>query len=113
MFNNDNIEIKTNHEIENIMIASNCNTLLNACDYSDEWQCLAFASSNLIHIYDTHKIKSYLTLKSHSQRVNSVRWLNNNFNQNVNFIIKNNSHQPLLKTQNYYPALLTGQSAIG
>lgn len=63
-------------EIKNKMITSNCNAILNACDYSNDFNCLAFISANLIHIYDTKTIKTYLTLKGHSQRANSVRWIN-------------------------------------
>jgi len=63
--------------INNVMIASNCNTVLNACDYNNYWKSLAFVSANLIHIYDSIKIKTYLTLKGHTQRANSVKWINN------------------------------------
>lgn len=63
--------------LNNVMISSNCNTVLNACDYSNYWKCLAFVSANLINIYDTLRVKSFLTLKGHNQRANSVRWLNN------------------------------------
>jgi hypothetical protein len=57
------------------MIATNCNTLLRGADYSDDYSCLAYASDNLIHIYDPKKMKTYLTLKKHKQRVNGVKWL--------------------------------------
>lgn len=63
------------------MIAANCNTVLNAADFDNKWQTLAYASSNLIHIYDTIKAKTYLTLKGHSQRVNVVRWINSHKSQ--------------------------------
>jgi len=62
-------------DLNSIMISTNCNALLNACDYSDEYKCLAFVSSNLIHIYDTNRVKTFLTLKEHTQRANSVRWI--------------------------------------
>jgi hypothetical protein len=68
---------ENNKGIHNVMIASNCNTVLNACDYNNQLKCLAFVSANLIHIYDTIKVKTYLTLKGHSQRANSVKWINN------------------------------------
>jgi len=71
------MNLENQKEIESIMIASNCNTVLNACEYSNYWKCLAFVSANIIHIYDTVKVKTYLTLKGHGQRANSVRWINN------------------------------------
>jgi len=57
------------------MIAANCNTLLNGADYSNSYSCLAYVSSNLIHIYDTKSMKTYLTLKGHNERANTVRWM--------------------------------------
>jgi WD40 repeat protein len=72
------ISTKIKEDFNSIMISSNCNALLNACDYSDEFKCLAFVSSNLIHIYDTNKVKTFLTLKEHNQRANSVRWIKSN-----------------------------------
>jgi len=62
-------------DINSIMISSNCNAVLNSSDYSDQYNCLAFTSANLIHIYDTNKVKTFLTLKGHAQRANSVRWI--------------------------------------
>jgi hypothetical protein len=57
------------------MITANCNTLLNGADYSNTYSCLAYVSSNLIHIYDTKSMKTYLTLKGHNERANNVRWM--------------------------------------
>lgn len=57
------------------MISANSNTLLNGADYSQAYSCLAYASSNLIHIYDVNRIKTHFTLKGHKQRVNVVRWV--------------------------------------
>ena len=71
------VERNSNEDINSIMIASNCNAISNACDYSDQFKCLAFISANLIHIYDTQKIKTFLTLKGHTQRANSVSWIKN------------------------------------
>jgi len=70
------MNLENKPDIESVMISSNCNTVLNACDYINDWHCLAFVSANLIHIYDTKKVKTYLTLRGHSQRANSVRWIN-------------------------------------
>ena len=74
----------SNKDINSVMISSNCNAILNACEYSDEWKCLAFVSANLIHIYDTEKVKTFLTLKSHTQRANSVRWIKNSDSKVIN-----------------------------
>jgi hypothetical protein len=81
--NSFDCDIKLNYEakIECKMISANCNTLLNACDYSHTYSCLAFSSSNLIHIYDPSKIKTYFTLKGHKQRVNVVRWIDSHKNR--------------------------------
>lgn len=71
------MSLESQNEINNVMIASNCNTVLNACDYSNYWKCLSFVSANLVHIYDTVKVKTFLTLKGHGQRANSVKWIDN------------------------------------
>ena len=68
-------------EIKCSMISANCNTLLNGADYNMSYNVLAFASSNLIHINDLKTVKTYLTLKGHTQRVNSVKWLNSHKNK--------------------------------
>jgi hypothetical protein len=59
------------------MIAANCSTLLRGADYSDDYSCLAYASDNLIHVYDPRQMKTHLTLRKHSQRINGVKWLQN------------------------------------
>lgn len=58
------------------MISANCNSTLNAINYSKSWNVIAFASANLIHIYDCVLRKTVLTLKGHTARVNSVKWIN-------------------------------------
>ena len=59
-------------------ICANVNTCLKCADYSKKYKCLIYGSSNLIHVYDPYKCKTYLTLKGHNDRVNSVKWINNN-----------------------------------
>ena len=68
-------DVDNNQAIQCKMISANCNTLLNAADYSETHRCLAFSSSNLIHIYDPFNYKTHLTLRGHKQRVNVVRWV--------------------------------------
>jgi hypothetical protein len=70
-----NNPIETENELKCKMIAANCNTLLNGADYSNTYNCLAYASSNLIHIYDIKSVKTHLTLKGHTERTNVVRWM--------------------------------------
>jgi WD40 repeat protein len=57
------------------MVSANCNTLLNGVDYSSSKNVLAYTSSNLIHIYNIEKVRTYLTLRGHTQRVNSVKFM--------------------------------------
>ena len=68
--------------IKTKLICANVNTCLKCADYSKQYKCLIYGSSNLIHIYDPEKCKTYLTLKGHTDRVNSVKWINNNNNGN-------------------------------
>ena len=83
-----NIPIETDNELKSKMISANCNTLLNGADYSNTYSCLAYVSSNLIHIYDTKSVKTHLTLKGHQERLNVVRWMDSHKNR-VNIINKN------------------------
>jgi hypothetical protein len=69
------------------MIAANCNTLLNGADYSFAFNVFAYASSNQIHIYNIQKIKTYLTLRGHTKRVNSVKFMDSN---KAKVIVKHN-----------------------
>ena len=82
-----NIPIETDNELKSKMISANCNTLLNGADYSNTYSCLAYVSSNLIHIYDTKSVKTHLTLKGHQERANVVRWMDSHKNR-VNIINK-------------------------
>ena len=68
--------------IKTKFICANVNTCLKCADYSKKYKCLIYGSSNLIHVYDPYKCKTYLTLKGHNDRVNSVKWINNNINGN-------------------------------
>jgi len=54
------------------MIAANANTTFNCVAYSNHYNFLAYASANLIHIHDLKTKKTYLTLKGHKSRVNSI-----------------------------------------
>jgi hypothetical protein len=81
-----NNPIDTDNEIKCKMISANCNTLLNGADYSNTYSCLAYVSSNLIHIYDTKSVKTYLTLKGHNERANVVRWIDSRKIRVNNFI---------------------------
>jgi hypothetical protein len=69
------------NEINCKMISANCNTLLNGADYSNKYNCLAFVSSNLVHIYDPKSVKTYLTLRGHKGRANVVRWMESHKNK--------------------------------
>ncbi len=75
------IEQSEHTEIKCKMISANCNTLLNGADYSNTHACLAYTSSNLIHVYDPSGVKTHFTLKSSSDRVNVVRWIDSTKNR--------------------------------
>lgn len=77
---NQNLDNKV--EIKCKMIAANSNTMLNSADYSDAKDALAYASANLIHIYSPKKVKTFLTLKGHKDRVNGVKWIDSYKNKN-------------------------------
>ena len=67
-------------KVENLSIATNLNTTFKAFDFSAENGLIAFASANLVCIlkqnyYNNKHPKVLLTLKGHSDRVNSVQWL--------------------------------------
>ena len=68
--------------IKTKLICANVNTCLKCADYSKKYKCLIYGSSNLIHIHDPEKCKTYLTLNAHTDRVNSLKWINNNNNGN-------------------------------
>ena len=67
-------------KVENLCIATNLNTTFKAFDFSLSNGLIAYASSNLICIlkhnyYNGKHPKVLLTLKGHTDRVNSVQWL--------------------------------------
>jgi WD40 repeat protein len=68
--------MNVDENIKCAMIASNCNTLLNGADYNMSYGVFAYAAANLVHIYDIKSVKTWLTLKGHTDRVNSVKWMN-------------------------------------
>jgi WD40 repeat protein len=72
------IIFKMNGDIKCSMIAANCNSLLNGADYNMNYGVLAYTAANSIHIYDIKSVRTYLTLNGHSDRVNSVKWMNSN-----------------------------------
>lgn len=65
-----------------VLIASNVNTILNCGSYSKQHKCFAFGASNLIHLYSPSLFKTFLTLKHHTSRINSVKWIDNEINPN-------------------------------
>lgn len=73
MIKEENQNVKDLFNVE--MIASNCNVTHNSIDYSSQWNAIAFASSNLIHIFDFIKKKTVLTLKAHTSRINELKWI--------------------------------------
>ena len=58
-------------------ICANTNTTLHCLDYNKHYNCLAYGSHNLIHIYNPSEVKTYLTLKGHSKRVNVIKFIDN------------------------------------
>ncbi len=63
-------------------INSNTNTVLNAIDYKNNSDILAFAASNIIHINCISKVKTFLSLQGHKDRVNSVKFIDSLVNPN-------------------------------
>ena len=58
-------------------ISANTNTTLHCLDYNEHFNCLAYGSHNLIHINNPSETKTYLTLKGHNKRVNSIKFIDN------------------------------------
>jgi len=73
--------------ISNKMIAANANTTFNCVAYSNHFNFLAYASANLIHVYDIKSKKTYLTLKGHKSRVNSINIIENSYTKVVSIIL--------------------------
>ena len=59
------------------LICANANTTLHCLDYNIHYNCLAYGSHNLIHINNPSEVKTYLTLKGHSKRVNVIKFIDN------------------------------------
>ena len=59
------------------LICANTNTTLHCLDYNIHYNCLAYGSHNLIHINNPSEVKTYLTLKGHSKRVNVLKFIDN------------------------------------
>ena len=64
--------------IKSELICANTNTVLHCLDYNRHYNILAYGSHNLIHLNNTKEIKTYLTLKGHSKRVNVIKFIDNN-----------------------------------
>ena len=58
-------------------ICANTNTTLHCLDYNKHYNCLAYGSHNLIHINNPSEVRTYLTLKGHSKRVNVIKFIDN------------------------------------
>lgn len=68
------------HQVENLMIAANCNTVLKAIAYNKSANLIAYAAANTVLILDPEHYndsvpKVLFTLRGHIGRVNSVCWL--------------------------------------
>ena len=59
------------------MICANTNTTLHCLDYNQHYNILAYGSHNLIHINNPSEVKTYLTLKGHTKRVNVIKFIDN------------------------------------
>ena len=59
------------------LICANTNTTLHCLDYNKHYNLLAYGSHNLIHINNPKEVKTYLTLKGHSKRVNVIKFIDN------------------------------------
>ena len=58
-------------------ICANTNTVLHCLDYNPHYNILAYGAHNLIHINNPSEIKTYLTLRGHSKRVNVIKFIDN------------------------------------
>lgn len=86
MIKEKNKNFKNIINIESIL--SNCNCTLRAVDYNKNLNILAYCSSNIVHIYDFILEKTVFTLKSNKERINSVRFIEN---EDINYLITINS----------------------
>ena len=58
-------------------ICANPNTVSHCLDYNHHYNILAYGSHNLIHINNPSEVKTYLTLKGHTKRVNIIKFIDN------------------------------------
>ena len=58
-------------------ICANTNTVSHCLDYNHHYNILAYGSHNLIHINNPSEVKTYLTLKGHTKRVNFIKFIDN------------------------------------
>jgi WD40 repeat protein len=68
--------------IENVMIAANCNTVINSISYNKDKSLVAYAAANSVLIMDPYHIngkipKVLFSLRGHLDRVNGVSWISN------------------------------------
>lgn len=64
-------------QIENLMIAANCNTTLNSIAFNPTHRLVAYSAANSILILDPNHIndcipKVLFSLRGHTQRVNAL-----------------------------------------
>ena len=59
------------------LISANANTVLRCASYSKKSKVFAFGAANLIHLYSPIHYKTYLTLNHHSDRVNTLKFFDN------------------------------------
>ena len=62
-------------EIKNLLIAGACNTEYESFEWYKDY--VAFASSNLVHLYHVPSIKTLSAIRGHKGRVNNVKFLTN------------------------------------
>ena len=74
---NSTTNISNNSHFDLQMISTNCNTVLNSMDYLENSNCLIFAASNLVHVYNLDDNKILFSLKGHKDRVNCVKVFSN------------------------------------
>ena len=59
------------------LISANANTVLRCASYSKKSKVFAFGAANLIHLYSPIHYKTFLTLNHHSDRVNTLKFFDN------------------------------------
>jgi WD40 repeat protein len=67
-------------KVENLTIAANSNTVLNAITFNKVHKIVAYCTSNTILIMEPNHYKESVpkvlfSLKGHSERVNAISWL--------------------------------------